>query len=1357
MSKYITQSFNLYKDFSTYENYKSIPYSMDKTLVRPIMYDEFIQHQYLFIVAEPGFGKTRLLKQLTLNPTNSKNIYYLDAKRIKDSIENSLEKIPRTRESKLDTDEKLIAKGNFTVTDNAFKDAKDSIVCIDALDELSFKNISEFFDNLDTFIHNHPNTSILITCRDHHIKRFKDKIYWRFDSLKIVQIQQFTDVHIEEYLGTEVFKNLEQYNDRYYEIVNFLTTPRYLYYFKKLLDENGIESLLQMSKLSLFEAFIYHKLEIEKDKVPHMSDSLIKSTLETIALIMKLCQTDTLTLEEFDIIIEQSYGLFKDVLKSEELLQIFKDRSLIKDNIDSLEFENKEFLDFLAAKKILSFTNNIESAFFKIGVDAVTNEVKTPWFDTLIFLLEGHPKLAEHILTYIQQDEKVLIQSEYFKAFLQTDSKQLTDELRDKIFLFVFNYHQSHDQYLYECNNLAFHYQEQRHEKIILDSIDESLNIGDNLIVKRSNVVYLIGVLYKNHCLSKEQIQYWKNEFFKWLHLDTQQYRALHESIVRESEYFAYDDFEWIKSIKFIFEKGIELQYTYANVCNALHPNDMYSIETYFQTKELYELNKARSIITGDIGIAHILSLTSAESLEYAMGKLINNDNAIGEDSYEEFFLCFNELSLSNYQRKITKFLDTIRPILTTKMTSYLKTYVYIIISKHRFSHTNDTLAYVKDAFVDFLMQHDEQYIFEYLRKCKELIHNNLIYFFQVQHNFLDSFIKHIHISNIDEVVKLTHEINTEPYRKYDMLPCLYRVYSNTTDDKLKQKIKVTYHDSIAAYETKLRKQMKSEKDYTHEMELFMKHVDTHDNAQFKNLISYHDNIKHFPKFEEYKTKVIQSALIILKNYNPLNATVKIEGNSTKILNTLREYYDCTLIALTYENNLSKNVINNIYRYLPFCEKDEFKTLRKLLPKISKDVIDELINIYTGKRNDDLQYYNTSNLLGIFKYQKLSDDVLTYFLENEKIKYHCSEQLLSLFPKDFFTENVLRNYIERYDHKDLLFEPIFGILISKFESEEILEQAKFHILQEIKKYLHYSFSIEKNFFLRTFTNSNYPFDYNKEFLDLAMQYIQQGEEYRSRFLVDLVCLNIKNHLDNQDSTFYKKVEDYLQSDKQLLLRRFESNFIALKKEFIKSYASFDINNSIQLYKEVSKLKNCSINSHDDLKEVIINSFSNEVKSFLEIDGYYKSIQLLAKEEKRLLAEDFIQKHLLLLLENAFLKRNIYSQLSISREEQSLDGKRVDFVIRHNFIQPVAIEFKLNTNTEANVSTQNGKEYINTLQKYMGYTKSASCLFVIFNIEKDNDKKFKEQLEQLTNHYSSFENITVLGLNCLPESLTNPKM
>jgi len=152
--------------------------------------------QYM-IVAEPGYGKTRLLKEIVIKSKEKDyKAFFIDAKKIKNSSIISVLKECKYLEDIDIPDEILQKKTRFKNTEKNFTNDKNTIVCIDALDEVSIHNLYELIEEIEDFIHENSNIKIFLSIRTHHLK----KISSYFDSLdfKFITLQPFFRRQIKE-------------------------------------------------------------------------------------------------------------------------------------------------------------------------------------------------------------------------------------------------------------------------------------------------------------------------------------------------------------------------------------------------------------------------------------------------------------------------------------------------------------------------------------------------------------------------------------------------------------------------------------------------------------------------------------------------------------------------------------------------------------------------------------------------------------------------------------------------------------------------------------------------------------------------------------------------------------------------------------------------------------------------------------------------------------------------------------------------------------------------------------------------------------------------------------------------------
>ena len=226
------------------------------------------ENRHYMVVAEPGYGKTRLLKEIIIQSENNYQAFFIDAKKIKQlSIEESLEKCKKIELSNI-SEEGLQKLTLFKNTEDNFVNEGTTIICIDALDEVAVSELYELLERIEEFIDINKDIKILLSCRTHHLK----KVSFNFDSLdfKFVALKPFNGNQIKKFLENNLGKVIDidslYKKSKLSNLFDFISTPRYLYYFAELLKEGTLEEISSLSRAKMFEHFIYRKLNKEVQK-----------------------------------------------------------------------------------------------------------------------------------------------------------------------------------------------------------------------------------------------------------------------------------------------------------------------------------------------------------------------------------------------------------------------------------------------------------------------------------------------------------------------------------------------------------------------------------------------------------------------------------------------------------------------------------------------------------------------------------------------------------------------------------------------------------------------------------------------------------------------------------------------------------------------------------------------------------------------------------------------------------------------------------------------------------------------------------------------------------------------------------
>jgi hypothetical protein len=293
---------------------------------------EVVQGQRNFIVAEAGVGKTLLLEKI-------------DEHLRQNGVRTSLIRL-RERGCSSRVDE-------FLASAPSHQDA----LLLDGLDEIQGNEFPFLIEKLRKASLQCTGASIYISSRAVFARRYLTT----FSEYRFIAISPFDPQQVVQYLvdaGHETSK-VRAFLDRIASLSHGMLVvqiPRYLFLLRGFLQTNNIDSLHEVSRNELFEYLIYQKLELE-DRISTDKRLITKRLLEKLALTMEVYQTTSVSKDELMTFFDDLRSDLKVVGLAQIDLQTFFDNSLLKDNHDSIEFDNAEFQEYLAAKEITRFVD----------------------------------------------------------------------------------------------------------------------------------------------------------------------------------------------------------------------------------------------------------------------------------------------------------------------------------------------------------------------------------------------------------------------------------------------------------------------------------------------------------------------------------------------------------------------------------------------------------------------------------------------------------------------------------------------------------------------------------------------------------------------------------------------------------------------------------------------------------------------------------------------------------------------------------------------------------------------------------------------------------------------------------------
>jgi hypothetical protein len=196
-------------------------------------------------------------------------------------------------------------------------------------------------------------------------------------------------------------------------------------------------------------------------------------------------------------------------------LQDLFDKSLLKDNLDSIEFDNTEFQEYLAAKEITRFPDPRWTA-FTFAVEPNIGEIHPSWFNALTFLVDMHPDLLEQLIEFSGL-RGTKVADEGFIAFLsKIDPKRIRGGLKSTLFKDLLRYYHRVLQWI--PPNLASFlpgiYQSSQESLLKSEVANAEAEVGHKRFVPLGNVALIVGSLLEAGAPLDQS--YWRKELLRF-------------------------------------------------------------------------------------------------------------------------------------------------------------------------------------------------------------------------------------------------------------------------------------------------------------------------------------------------------------------------------------------------------------------------------------------------------------------------------------------------------------------------------------------------------------------------------------------------------------------------------------------------------------------------------------------------------------------------------------------------------------------------------------------------------------------------------------------------------------------------
>jgi len=1302
---------------------------------------DFIQiteFEFSVIISKPGFGKSRLLKEIVLRSAQlNKEALYINLKRISDqSYEENIKSIllgdPKCpfSNSEINSIYDSLFTESFHLENNS-----EIIICFDALDEVPQQLIENHIVRLFQFKKAYPQVKIVLSCRDYIFTRYQN--YFAPYNPTYLSIQPFNIVLIGKYLQKCDFKKeeietiTERFSQGFFQ-VGVIDSPRVLEAFVEIKEKEGLESVISKSRSELLEHFINNLLLVEDTKYNKNEKELKRRLLDILSLTIQIYQKQVLTKDEFITFLGDVNTHLSSAILSTIKLDDFFDHSLFIPELNSVMFQNAEFQEYMAALEItrLPKTNQIV---FDLVFDSEINEFYPSWTNTLKYIVDLLPDLLFDLIDFITKRDSSADKTILENVLLDNSRKieSLEPSKRFQVFKKIFESFQVHKWYIYDplVDKLALYWSNE-YEVSLINYIKSKDNDNGQYVGRLNAVNLLEELLSKNKIAGSGEIK----EILKKI-ITTDSINSIRERAV--SAISKFKDWNLLKDLHGLVSPNSNLHRAFIKGFESIDPNNPYTIDLIAESIK----NGGDRVLPND----DFDAVTSESGLSYLVKKFTDDEelrNSYGhfQPSYQMELVEKNlnaiwAPTLSGYIKKFVKQMDSIR-----LERSGIDGLLVSVWSKNDPNAIDEVINWFKN---DPEVKLGKTSYYYYLFQALLTVENSERFIYSMKQ-----------IPGTDWIVRIFWGFRYEKEESKSKMFEISKKFFLAEYEKAEQSA-ISYDSNSENYKRYLEFRQKLEPKPNH-----------YSTDVFQVYKSWKDILSPFLKSDDMlRMKQLLSDTII-KHFDFNKATVTIETNGQS-----RTFHTSTMVPI-YSDALPLfeefGIPQESYRlqmvqFIPFCFNDQLrKKIFNMLGTLKEDEINWLVRFYSEPRKDDAKVANVESLFDSIQKFNISEGyvLLRNIVFDREYEPHQRFRAFSILSEkqidSEFNYGVFQTYVDSTEETErnigIKANELLIINSSSFQRSSI----EWRMNQIISKPIEY-FPDDKHGFLnpheiefRTHsfnaplshvTDDQFQEQY-QNFLKRAIKLYKRYKKFRSYavYIWDTVAnyfeqLRIKKSLEplhNLEKTIsqtfpfsgYPYLELRLQRVKQTYLKDFR------KPE---SFVS-----CVQTYNKLKEKSYLSISSIKDFEMLIKEILERDIKAWIEEEGAYKLIDKLKQQE------DIIQKTLKSEFEKGLLKRGIRFT-DIIREPQLLDNRKPDYIVSYGFIGKILVELKLTKNIQVRGKKEREK-YKSALLKYMEGFHIGQCFYLLFQVDASN--KLETILPKVQAVFGDCPHVQVFSYNCL---------
>jgi hypothetical protein len=1312
----------IYPDTRVHADFGSAEKFLDKDGIwvreEPVTVDVLAGERRAVVVGEPGVGKTLMMQKLLQQTERG----------------GAFARLLSLRETELasQVDEFIGIKPPIKA------------LFLDGLDEVRANDLPRVLKKIHAVSTKNPELALFISSRWIFIRKYSQY----FPNFRFISISPFSHDQVRKYLT--VAGQSEDYIETLINRLSFshrdivIQIPRYLCYLTEYLEEKGITAAARVSRNDLFEYFIYRKLELEEQKLSTEKRALTKRILEKLALVMEIYQANVISKDELMTIFDDIKSDLTAVALAQLPLENLFNFSLLKNNIDSVEFENTEFQEYLAAKEITRFPDP-GRATFEFAADPAAKEIYPIWVNTLTFLVDMLPQILEPLIEFsgIRSQGFKIVDETFWKFLSRVDTAQLSPQKRHQLFGDVNGYQRRTRQWLpgdIAAGMSAFY------DASLEDNLKQWKTEGESAVastrfVLLGNLCYVLGHIFRQKkSLDKE---YWRKPLIVWAsdHNDN--------GVLQRHALFALGqmhDPTVIDDLPDLTGDDSLIAQEFISMCAKVAPDHpkclSYFVEAvklgnFYGRDGILALRKKHSVaslfmlLTEDTAFRHKLLDRESSFRDPESAFWVNVESMFDPELVELGTKLLAACALDDFGLRIQRF-KIIRGLWRVLRRAYPE-FISKIMFNVRKGEPNHVPFWTEEFFARVLETPD---IPGFLKWCVE----------NGERRFAFGTMSHIFYSDRsdgNDIYESGRTVLIEEYRVAD-------------EQKEKQQSLANAQAGGVEILNEFRTLLEPEpgKYSPTVFHYFNEHL-----GQLKPLLTPNDT--------ERLVTLLRDSIFQWIDPSKYDLTITSEeaGSTTYTTADVVQIFRDALDTARHLKIELTEFRQKIIDFIPFAYHDDLEAIFELVADATEAEMKLVLEVYEKAKSDLWRHQPLSFVNSVERYRIVGAvPVLKSFVYENKFDKFCRVKSLtvldSLFPDQVFLQDVFNTFRESSDPTErALTEETNRLLITSHSLPEAIAWRFAEIIKRAAPFvesmdIHIIEGLEEEIRHKSFAQPLMKLaSYNLEdkflkLIDKSLDLWEKGSGFQAyaQYLWEIAFA----YFDNRRSEGSYSPLQTLQRRIDSLSHKEGANWLATRMlELRRSYLTHlgkpqNIGGAIGRYNEARIRQDRKIHNSADLFTNLLDAFDRDIRKWIEGEGAYAIItaEKIYKSRKQEY-EKLVQKTIKAQIENILLKRGF--QVEVLREPELYDEKRIDFLVRYGFAGPVIVEIKLTSNNDIRGRKIEKSPSYKSMRRYMDGFGAAYGMFLVL------DNTNAKNIPDIKRAFETIPAVSVLVFECAPSS------